>query len=181
MNRLHPDIARVLIEPAAIRAEVVRVAGEIARDHPGEPPILVGVLKSAVVFLADLVRALPIPALLDFVSVAEYETPTPSGVARIRKDLDQNIEGRDVVVVEGVIDTGLRLSYLLRNFGSRQPRSLRVCAFLVKQRPGAVPLTVDYRAFELPAEFVVGYGLGYRERYRQLPYVGVLAPSALAR
>ncbi len=181
MPELADDLAAVLLEPEAIRAQVTRVAREIAADYPATTPVLVGVLKSAVVFLADLVRALQVPVVVDFVSVAGYGPRTASGVVRIRKDLDQNIEGRDVIVVEGIIDTGLTLSYLLRNFRTRQPRSLRVCAFLNKRTQRIIDLPVDYHAFELPADFVVGYGLDYQERYRNLPLVGVLRESVLDR
>jgi hypoxanthine phosphoribosyltransferase len=176
-----PDITEVLFEPDAIRAQVARVAREILADHPSSTPVLIGVLKSAVVFMADLLRAIERPVVVDFVSIGGYGRPTPSGVVRIRKDLDTNIEDRDVVVVEGVVDTGLTLSYLLRNFRTRQPRSLRVCAFLNKRAGRAIDLRVDYHAFESVTDFVVGYGLDYRERYRNLPVVGVLSPAVLGR
>ncbi len=172
------DLAAVLLDADAIRAAVARVAREISRDHGGSPPILVGVLKSAVVFLADLVRAIDVPVVVDFVSVAGYGGRTSSGVVRIRKDLDHNIEDRDVIVVEGIIDSGLTLSYLLRNFRSRHPRSLKVCAFVNKRRQRVFDLVVDYQAFELPSDFVVGYGLDHRERYRNLPVVGILTDAA---
>lgn len=181
MADIRDDLASVLLQPEAIQAQVARVAREISRDYATEPPVLVGVLKSAVVFLADLLRSIEIPVVVDFVSVAGYEQRTASGVVRIRKDLDQNIEGRDVVLVEGIIDTGLTLSYLLRNFRTRHPRSLKVCAFLNKRTQRIIELPVDYQAFEVPTNFVVGYGLDHRERYRNLPVVGVLKAAALER
>jgi hypoxanthine phosphoribosyltransferase len=161
----------ILMDPASIEAEVARLAGEISRDYADRRLHLVAVLKGSAVFVSDLMRALTIPVSVDFISVGPYAQVTASGVVRIRKDLDEPIEGRDVLVVEGICASGLTLSYLLRNFRTRNPASLKVCAFLVKRRdrpPDAVP---DYVGREIPDVFVVGYGLDRDERYRNLPYV----------
>ncbi len=176
------DLAEILLTPEEIEAEVQRLAARIAPDYEGRTPLLIGVLKGSVVFLADLIRALPLAAAVDFISVAGYGAErSSSGVVRIRKDLDENIEGRDVLIVEGIIDTGLTLSYLLRNFRTRHPRSLRVCAFLDKPAQRIIDLPVDYVGREIPDRFVVGYGLDHRERYRNLPLIGVLKDLVLDR
>ncbi len=176
---LYDDLAEILMDPDAIQAEVRRLGERISKDYADRQPHLISVLKGSVVFLADLIRTLTVPVTLDFISISPYGTPTPSGVVRIRKDLDEAIEGRDVIVVEGIIDTGLTLSYLLRNFRTRNPASLRVCAFVNKQAQRIIDLRVDYVGREFPDKFVVGYGLDYRQRYRNLPLLGVLKPSAL--
>ena len=139
-----------------------------------QPLVIVVVLKGAAVFAADLIRALAIPATMDFISIVPYARVTASGVVRIRKDLDEPIEDRHVIVVEGICASGLSLSYLLRNFETRQPASLRTCAFLLKQRPRSVAISVDYVGREIPDVFVVGYGLDHEERHRHLPYVATL-------
>ncbi len=163
------------------QAEVQRLGREISTDYAGRTPHLIGVLKGSAVFLADLLRILTTPVTVDFISISPYGTPTPSGVVRIRKDLDDPVEGRDMIVVEGIIDTGLTLSYLLRNFKTRNPASLKVCAFINKRAQRIIDLQVDYVGREIPDKFVVGYGLDYALRYRNLPVIGVLKPSALDR
>jgi len=165
----------------AIRAEVQRLGREISKDYADRMPHLVGVLKGSVVFLADLLRVLTVPVTVDFLSISPYGSSTPSGVAKIWKDLDDPIEGRDVIVVEGIIDTGLTLSYLLRNFRTRNPASLKVCAFINKRAQRIIDLQAEYVGREIPDRFVVGYGLDYGQRYRNLPVVGVLKPSVLER
>lgn len=174
MARPADGVGEVLLDPDAIRVEVARLGAQITADYAGRRPHLVGVLKGAAVFLADLIRALEVPATLDFISIVPYAEASRSGVVRIRKDLDEPIEGRDVIVVEGVCASGLSLSYLLRNFETRQPASLRVCAFLVKQRARPVEVKVDYMGCQIPDAFVVGYGLDAGERHRNLPYVARL-------
>jgi hypoxanthine phosphoribosyltransferase len=164
----------VLLDVAVIQSEVARLGAEISRDYAGKRLHLVCVLKSAAVFLADLMRAIAIPATVDFISIVPYGQVTASGVVRIRKDLDDPIEGRDVLVVEGVYASGLTLSYLLRNFQTRNPASLEVCAFLAKRRERPVEVKVRYIGREIPDVFVVGYGLDFEERYRSLPYVARL-------
>lgn len=170
-----PDgLGEVVVDEKTIQAEVARLGARISADYADKPLHLVGVLKGAAIFVADLMRALTIPATVDFISIIPYGQVTASGVVRIRKDLDEPIEGKDVLVVEGICASGLSLSYLLRNFRTRHPASLRVCAFLVKRRPRPADVTVDYVGREIPDAFVVGYGLDANERYRNLPYVARL-------
>jgi len=165
----------VVIDEQAIRTEVERLGARISADYAGKSLHLVGVLKGAAVFLADLIRALTIPATVDFISIVPYGPVSASGVVRIRKDLDDPIEGRDVVIVEGVCASGRSVSYLMRNFETRHPASLRLCAFLAKQRARPPEVPVDYVGREIPDVFVVGYGLDANERYRNLPYVARLS------
>lgn len=167
----------ILVEREAIEADVARLAAQISTDYQGRPVHLIGVLKGSAVFLSDLMRALTVPVTVDFISVVPYG-PGPvsaSGVVRIRKDLDEPIEGRDIVVVEGICASGRTLAYLLRNFRTRNPASIRVCTLLAKQCARAQDLTLDYVGLEIPDVFVVGYGLDREERYRNLPYVARLA------
>lgn len=174
-------LAEILLDEEAIRAEVLRLGWEIERDYTHKPLHLIGVLKGSAIFLSDLMRALTMPVTLDFISISPYGTPTPAGVVRLLKDLDEPIEGRDVLVVEGIIDTGLTLSYLLRNLQTRNPASLKVCTFLSKRAQRIIDLSPDYVGREIPDRFVVGYGLDYRQHYRNLPVVGVLPSSAIDR
>lgn len=175
MPRASDGVGEVLVDEAAIRAEVARLGAQISADYAGRQPHLIGVLKGAAVFVADLVRALTVPVTLDFISIVPYGEVTASGVVRIRKDLDDPIEGRDVIVVEGICASGLSLSYLLRNFETRHPASLRVCAFVAKHRPRPDDVVLHYVGREIPDTFVVGYGLDAQERYRHLPYIARLA------
>ena len=161
----------IVLDEEAIRAEVARLGASISADYAGRPLHLIGVLKGAAVFVADLLRALSIPATVDFISIASYGPASASGVVRIRKDLDEPIEGKDVLVVEGICASGLSLAYLLRNFQTRQPASLKVCAFLVKKRDQPPRMPLDYVGREIPDMFVVGYGLDADERFRNLPHV----------
>jgi hypoxanthine phosphoribosyltransferase len=167
-------IGEVLVDPATITADVARLATEISTDYADKRLHLIGVLKGSSVFLADLMRALTIPVTVDFISIGSYGQVTTSGVVRIRKDLDDSIEGKDVLVVEGVCASGLTLSYLLRNFQTRNPASLEVCAFLTKRRPRPPDVKPHYVGREIPDVFVVGYGLDWEERYRNLPYIARL-------
>jgi len=162
------------MDEAAIQAEVARLGAQISADYAGKSLHVIGVLKGAAVFLADLMRAVTIPATLDFISIVPYGQVTASGVVRIRKDLDEPLEGKDVLVVEGVCASGLSLSYLLRNFQTRKPASLKVCAFVVKRRERPTDVTVHYVGREIPDVFVVGYGLDKDERYRNLPHIARL-------
>ncbi|HYB71488.1 MAG TPA: hypoxanthine phosphoribosyltransferase [Candidatus Bathyarchaeia archaeon] len=166
-------LGEILVERDAIRSDVARLAGRISADYQGRPVHLIGVLKGSTVFLSDLMRALTVPVTVDFISVGAYgQGPvSSSGVVRIRKDLDEPIEGRDVVVVEGICASGRTLAYLLRNFHTRNPGSIRVCALLAKQCARAPELTLDYVGREIPDVFVVGYGLDKDERFRNLPHV----------
>ncbi len=170
-----PGPGEVLVEADALQSRVAELGAEITRDYAGRELLLVGVLKGAVFFLSDLMRYIEIPVEVDFMAVASYGSATDSsGVVRILKDLDAAIEGRDVLIVEDIVDSGLTLQYLLRNLGSRNPRSLEVCALLTKPERRKVDLPTKYVGFEIPDRFVVGYGLDYAERHRNLPFVAVL-------
>jgi hypoxanthine phosphoribosyltransferase len=175
MRAVHDGVGELLMDEAAIQAEVARLGAQISADYAGKSLHVIGVLKGAAVFLADLMRAVTIPATLDFISIVPYGQVTASGVVRIRKDLDEPLEGKDVLVVEGVCASGLSLSYLLRNFQTRKPASLKVCAFVVKRRERPADVTLHYVGREIPDVFVVGYGLDAQEQYRNLPYLARLA------
>ncbi|MFN0071691.1 MAG: hypoxanthine phosphoribosyltransferase [Chloroflexota bacterium] len=168
----------VLIPEDALRARVQELGAQITRDYEGRPLVLICVLKGAVAFFADLARAIALPAQLDFISISSYGASTQtSGVVRFLKDLDAPIEGKDVLIIEDIVDTGLTLRYILDNFTTRQPASIRICGLLLKDRERLEEVTVDYVGFRIPDKFVVGYGLDFAERYRNLPYIGVLKPS----
>ncbi|MGH2831448.1 MAG: hypoxanthine phosphoribosyltransferase [Solirubrobacteraceae bacterium] len=172
---LHPAIGEVLVSAEELQSRVCDLAQAVSRDYAGRRLLLVCVLKGAVFFLSDLMRQVDIPVELDFMAVASYGSATDSsGVVRILKDLDTPIEGRDVLIVEDIVDSGLTLQYLLRNLGSRDPASLEVCALLTKPSRRKVQLPVRYVGFEIPDRFVVGYGLDYGERYRSIPYIAAL-------
>lgn len=175
---MHPDLAYVMLNEDDIRRKVAEMGRQIAADYEGKNPILVGILKGAVLFASDLFRALEIPASIDFMAVSSYGASTKSsGVTRILKDLDQGVEGRHLLLVEDIVDTGLTLRYLRDYLGGRDPASLRVAVFLDKPSRRKVEVQADYVGFEIPDEFVVGYGLDFAERYRNLPYIGVLKPE----
>jgi hypoxanthine phosphoribosyltransferase len=171
------SIGETLVPADALTRRVTELAEEISRDYQGRDLLLVGVLKGAVFFLSDLMRQLEVPCEVDFMAVASYGSATKSsGVVRILKDLDAVIEGRDVLIVEDIVDSGLTLQYLLRNLAGRTPRSLEVCALLIKPERRKVELNARYVGFEIPDRFAIGYGLDYAERYRNLPYVAALKP-----
>jgi hypoxanthine phosphoribosyltransferase len=170
-----PAVGEILVQPDELARRVRELGAEISRDYEGREPLLIGVLKGAVFFLSDLMRSLDVSCEVDFMAVASYGSATESsGVVRILKDLDAAIEGRDVLIVEDIVDSGLTLQYLLRNLGARGPASLEVCALLTKPERRRVDLSPRYVGFEIPDRFVVGYGLDYAERFRNLPYVAVL-------
>jgi hypoxanthine phosphoribosyltransferase len=169
------EIGEVLISEEELQRRVCDLGAQISRDYAGRSLLLVGVLKGAMFFLSDLMRHIDIPVEVDFMAVASYGSATDSsGVVRILKDLDAAIEDRDVVIVEDIVDSGLTLQYLLRNLGSRNPRTLEVCALLTKPSRRKVTLQSRYVGFEIPDRFVVGYGLDYAERHRNLPFVAAL-------
>jgi hypoxanthine phosphoribosyltransferase len=171
------DLAEVLLSEEQIQARLREVAAEVDRDYEGRDLLLVGVLKGAVMVMADLARHLHSRAQMDWMAVSSYGSGTrSSGVVRILKDLDRDITGRDVLVVEDILDSGLTLSWLLRNLGSRNPASVEVCTLLRKPDAARVDVDVRYVGFDIPNEFVVGYGLDYAEAYRNLPFVGTLSP-----
>jgi hypoxanthine phosphoribosyltransferase len=171
------DLEKVLVTEEQIRDRLTKLAAEIDRDYAGRDLLLVGVLKGAVMLMADLARLLHAPAEMDWMAVSSYGSGTKSsGVVRILKDLDRDITGRNVLVVEDIIDSGLTLSWLLRNLRSRGPQSVEVCALLRKPEAVEVEVKVSYVGFDIPNEFVVGYGLDYAQKYRNLPFVGTLSP-----
>jgi hypoxanthine phosphoribosyltransferase len=170
-----PPSAEILINEETLRTRVVELGEEISGDYEGRDLLLVGVLKGAVFFMADLMREISLPCEVDFMAISSYGAGTDSsGVVRILKDLDINIRDRNVLVLEDIIDSGLTLSYLMRNLGAREPASLEVCALLVKEGRREAEVPVRYVGFEIPNRFVVGYGLDYGERYRNLPHVAAL-------
>jgi hypoxanthine phosphoribosyltransferase len=172
------DIERILITTEELQARIAEVGRQLTADYAGRDLLLVGVLKGAFVFMADLSRHIHLPLEFDFMAVSSYGAATQtSGVVRILKDLDHEIDGRDVLVVEDIVDSGLTLSYLLKNLRTRRPASLEVCALMQKSEVQQVPLDIKYRLFEIPPLFVVGYGLDYAERFRNMPYIGTLKPE----
>jgi hypoxanthine phosphoribosyltransferase len=180
-TELERAVTEVLIDADALQHRIGELGEEISSDYAGRDLLLVGVLKGAVFFMADLMRHLTIPCEIDFMAISSYgEGTDSSGVVRILKDLDINIEGRDVLVVEDIIDSGLTLSYLIRNLEAREPASLEVCALMTKPDRREIEVPVRYVGFEIPNRFVIGYGLDFGERYRNLPYVGVLDPALIA-
>ncbi len=169
------EVGEVLVAAEDLRRRVAELAERISQDYATRSLLLIGVLKGAMFFLSDLMRLIDIPVEVDFMAVASYGSATDSsGVVRILKDLDVAIEGRDVLIVEDIVDSGLTLQYLLRNLGSRNPRSLEVCALLTKPERRKVDLPTRYVGFEIPDRFVIGYGLDYAERHRNLPFVAAL-------
>ena len=168
-------IGDILVGAEELQGRVRELAAEISRDYADRDLVLIGVLKGAVFFLSDLMRAIAVPCEVDFMAVASYGSATKSsGVVRILKDLDAVIEGRDVLIVEDIVDSGLTLQYLLRNLGARNPSSLEVCALLTKPDRRKVDLPTRYVGFEIPNRFAIGYGLDHGERYRNLPFVAAL-------
>lgn len=171
------DLEKVLIPEDELQARIKELAGRIDEDYNGKELLLVGVLKGAVMVMADLARALHVPVQMDWMAVSSYGAGTrSSGVVRVLKDLDTDILDRHVLIVEDIIDSGLTLHWLLENLKSRNPASLEICAALRKPDAIKVPMEVKYVGFDIPSEFVIGYGLDYAERYRNLPFIGTLAP-----
>jgi hypoxanthine phosphoribosyltransferase len=180
MTEVESGVGEILIGPDELQARVGELGAEISADYIGRDLLLVGVLKGAVFFMADLMRTISVSCEIDFMAISSYGASTDSsGVVRILKDLDLNIDGRHVLVVEDIIDSGLTLSYLLRNLESREPASLEICALLTKPERREIDVPVKYIGFEIPNRFVIGYGLDFAERYRNLPYVGVLRPELM--
>jgi hypoxanthine phosphoribosyltransferase len=176
---VHPDIERVLIGAEEIQDKIAELAKLVNEDYRGKDVLLVGVLKGAFVFMADLARHIHLPIEFDFMAVSSYGSSTQSsGVVRILKDLDYEITGRHVLLVEDIIDSGLTISYLLRYLEARRPASLEICSLFWKKGEQAVPMNIKYPGFEIPPVFIVGYGLDFAEKYRNLPYIGVLRPDA---
>ena len=175
---MHEDIEEVLIPAADLSRRVAELGREVAADYRDKELVLVGILKGAVMFLVDLARELRLPLEIDFMAISSYGASTESsGIVRILKDLDESPADKHVLVVEDIVDTGLTLQYILRNLATRRPASVRVCGLLVKRKARPVEVPCDYVGFRIPDRFVVGYGLDYAERYRNLPYIGVLKRS----
>jgi hypoxanthine phosphoribosyltransferase len=173
-------VGEILIESDALQARISELGQEISKEYEGRDLLLVGVLKGAVFFMADLMRELTVPCEIDFMAISSYGAATDSsGVVRILKDLDVNIAGRHVLVVEDIIDSGLTLSYLMRSLRARKPASLEICALLTKPDRREIEVPVRFVGFEIPNKFVIGYGLDFAERYRNLPYVAVLHPDLI--
>jgi hypoxanthine phosphoribosyltransferase len=173
------DLLDVLITTEQLQARVAELAAEIDADYAGRELLLVGVLKGAVMVMADLARAMHLPVSMDWMAISSYgSATTSSGVVRILKDLDTDITGKHVLVVEDIVDSGLTLSYLVHNLQSRNPASVAVCVLLRKRAASQMPVQVAYTGFEIADEFVIGYGLDFAERFRNLPFIGTLAPHA---
>ncbi|HWR40917.1 MAG TPA: hypoxanthine phosphoribosyltransferase [Patescibacteria group bacterium] len=172
------DMKKILISEAELAARTKELGRQISEDYADKEILMIGVLRGAVIFMADLARAISVPVAIDFMAVSSYGISTSSsGVVRILKDLDEVVEGKHLLVVEDIIDTGLTLSYLLENLWSRKPASLRLCTLLNKPDRRKTEVPIDYNGFTIPDHFVVGYGLDYAEKYRNLPFIGILKPS----
>jgi hypoxanthine phosphoribosyltransferase len=168
-------VGSILVGEQELKERVQELGRQITDDYRGKNLVMIGILKGAVLFLSDLIKEIKLPLVIDFMAVSSYGSSTKSsGVVRILKDLDEEIEGKDVLIVEDIVDTGLTLHYLVDNLKSRKPASLKICCCLDKPSRRAIPVKVDYVGFSIPDEFVVGYGLDYGEKYRNLPYIGIL-------
>ena len=174
---LEKDIDHILFSEEQLKARVREIAGQIDRDFAGKEPMLISVLRGSFIFMADLMRSITLPCTVDFMAVSSYGAgTTSSGQVKITKDLSERIEGRDIIVVEDILDSGNTLSYLLQILQARHPASMKLCTLLDKPDRRIKPVHVDYSGFSIPDEFVVGYGLDFAEKYRNLPYIGVLKP-----
>ena len=175
---LEQDIERVLFTEEELKARVAEIAARIDKDYAGKEPMLISVLRGSFIFMADLARAIPLPCTVDFMAVSSYGSgTTSSGQVKITKDLSESIEGRDIIVVEDILDSGNTLSYLFQLLQARHPASVRLCTLLDKPSRRTKPITADYTGFTVDDLFVVGYGLDYAEKYRNLPYIGILKPA----
>lgn len=175
MNQMNCDISAVLFDEYKIQTRIREIGNQIATDYKGKTPVLIGILKGGFVFLADLVRAIDIPLEIDFLAISSYGSGTTStGAVKIRKDIDVDISGRDVIVIEDIVDSGLSLQYIKDYIWKHKPASVRTCVLLDKPAAHKLEVTFDYVGFDIGNEFVVGYGLDFDERYRNLPYIGIL-------
>jgi hypoxanthine phosphoribosyltransferase len=182
VDELAAGVAEILIDEETLQARIAELGADVTRDYRERDLLLVGVLKGAIFFMADLMRRIELPCEVDFMAISSYGAGVDSsGVVRILKDLDVSVEGRNVLIVEDIVDSGLTLSYLLRNLEARHPASLEVCALLTKPERRANDVDCRYVGFEIPNRFVIGYGLDFAERYRNLPYIGVLRDELVAQ
>lgn len=177
MRKMRNDIESVFFTEEAIAEKVAELGAQISKDFEGKDPIFVGVLKGCFVFMADLMRHVTIPCSVDFMGVSSYKGTTSTGAVEIQKDLKENIEGRHIIMVEDILDSGLTLSYLKQHLEGRKPASFTIATLMDKPSRRKAPVYAQYSCFEVPDAFVVGYGLDYNERYRNLPYIGVLKPE----
>ncbi len=173
------DLAKILIREEDIRKRIKELGEEISRDYNGKKPVLVTVLRGAIVFVCDLMREISIPVTLDFLSISSYTGQAHTGIVRILKDLDENIENKHVILIEDIIDTGLTLNYILRTLREKRPADVRVCTLLDKKVRRIVDIPLDYIGFEIPDEFVVGYGMDYKQNYRNLSFISTLKEEIL--
>ena len=181
-TEIDQDILKVLITEEELRECVKKLGEQISRDYQGKNLLMVSVLKGSVVFMSDLMRSITIPAQIDFMSVSSYGSGVKtSGVVKIIKDLDQQLEGKDLLIVEDILDSGMTLSYLSQLLRARNPRSIRIATLLDKPERRTADIQADYYGFRVPDAFVVGYGLDYSEKYRNLPYIGVLKPEVYSK
>lgn len=179
---IHEAFESVLFTETQIKARIDEIAKQIDSDYEGKSPLLIGVLKGSFIFMADLMRALTVDCTVDFLAVSSYGTKTEtSGQVRMLKDIGQNIEGRDVLVIEDILDSGVTLNYIFKLLQARKPASIKLCTLLDKPSRRKVSVEVEYTGFTVPDEFVVGYGFDYAERFRNVPYIGILKPSIYAR
>ena len=175
------DIERVLLTEEEIREKVKEIGRQISRDYEGKDPLFVGVLKGCFIFMADLMRRVGIKCSMDFMAVSSYSGTTSTGAVKINKDLSEDIQGRHIIIVEDILDSGVTLNYLKNFLQQRQPASIRIATLLDKPARRKAPVCADYSCFEVPDAFVVGYGLDYNERYRNLPYIGILKPEVYSK
>jgi len=177
-TRVINDVESVLLSEEKLATRIAEIGAEITNDYAGKEILMIGVLRGAVIFMADLARSIKVPVAIDFMAVSSYGAgTTSSGVVRILKDLDENVEGKHLLVVEDIIDSGLTLNYLLDNLKSRKPASIKLCTLLNKPERRKVDVKIDYNGFNVPDYFVIGYGLDYAEKYRNLPFIGILKPE----
>ena len=175
---MHPDVENIMISEEQLKNRIGELAARLSKEYEGKRPLMVAILKGSIMFYADLLRAMTIPIEMDFMAISSYGAGAKSsGEVKLIKDLDRKIEGRDVIIVEDIIDSGYTLSYLKRMLYSRKPASVKICALLDKYARRVVPIEADYKGFDIEDEFVIGYGLDYAERYRNLPYIGILKRS----
>lgn len=174
MSRLEGEKVEVLLSEEQLQERIAAIGAAITRDYAGKPLKLVGVLKGSFMFMADLARAIDLPLKVDFIGTTSYQGTTTSGVVRITNDLSRPIDGEHILLVEDIVDTGLTMQYLLENLATRHPASVKVCALLEKPARAKVQIPIDYKGFSIPDEFVVGYGLDWDGRFRNLPYLGVV-------